>query len=63
MKDRIPVDRTGNCLGKVRFDSLVLARRVARRGKGDERRGREPYHCAFCRGWHIGRLYMRAAAK
>ncbi len=47
------------CLNKVPHGSRREARTAAR---GVERRhgGRlEPYHCAFCDGWHVGHPMTR----
>ena len=42
---------TGDCEGKVRFDSALLAAKVAQRHREDRR---QAYRCGVCGGWHLG---------
>ena len=48
--------RLAGCQGKVRFDTWREARHAAikPRQKKRTRRRREPYHCRYCDGFHIG---------
>lgn len=57
-----------SCLGKVRFDSAVLARDVATRHSPKKNKPkRDVYSCFHCGGWHIGtdrsRIGMRQNLK
>jgi hypothetical protein len=45
--------RPAMCEGKVAFESLKLARHVAKRRAHRERPG-DRYLCAHCGCWHIG---------
>jgi hypothetical protein len=42
------------CQVKVAFTTRQHAAQVCRRHSDDDRRGRVPYRCAICHGWHIG---------
>lgn len=48
--------RLCGCQGKVRFESFDLAKQAAQnRGRRKRsRKRREPYHCRYCDGFHIG---------
>lgn len=44
------------CDGKVAFDSLALAQKVAKRRRTSGKyRGQAPYRCLDCGKYHIGR--------
>jgi len=42
---------TGDCEGKVRFNSALLAAKVVQRHREDRRKA---YRCDVCGGWHLG---------
>lgn len=46
--------RAIGCEGKERFDSYTLANRVLVARNRNRRLNRSPYHCQFCKGWHLG---------
>jgi hypothetical protein len=46
--------RRKSCDGKVRHASYHDATIAARNAKGDYRAYLVPYHCAYCRQFHIG---------
>lgn len=45
-------DYAGQCAGKVKFESAVLAHRAARRARLTK--VRTAYRCPHCGRWHIG---------
>ena len=55
---------SASCEGKVTFKSYADAMR-ATDGKGSnrDRKGCSPYHCDFCRQWHLGQGKVRQDAR
>jgi len=51
--------RENTCDGKVDYKSEETATKAAdeMNAKPSTRHELEPYPCAFCKGWHIGRKY------
>ena len=51
---------SASCEGEVTFQSYADAMRATdgRRGNRDSK-GRSPYHCDFCRKWHLGQGKVR----
>lgn len=43
-----------SCVGKVPFESAVLAREVAQRSRKRHCNNVQPYKCQHCGKWHIG---------
>ena len=52
------LEALATCVGKARFTSWSLARRVVerRRRHRKDRSARNIYRCSCCGGWHIGEL-------
>lgn len=46
--------RKAGCDGNKSFPDFKTAKAVRNRSTGDEFGGRAPYHCEFCRKWHLG---------
>ncbi len=45
-----------SCSGKSAFETFDLANQIATRSRRRGRKGQrlKPYHCRFCKSWHIG---------
>lgn len=56
---------TTTCLGKVRYETAVMAdlasRGIARRRRHGERM--RSYRCPFCEGWHLTSVRKRSRAR
>lgn len=44
--------RAGSCEGKVPLTWARVVEIIGRHGNRDKRR--QPYHCRWCRAWHLG---------
>jgi hypothetical protein len=55
-----PDDRQKNCLGKLTWDTQLLAqaaRAYASWQHGDNQRTK-PYQCKYCHKWHLARQFL-----
>ncbi len=52
-----------SCNGKIRFETMGMARKVARQQSRRRESALEPYRCVICRGYHIGRKTRMPNAK
>jgi hypothetical protein len=51
----IRISKDSDCSGKHRFDSMPQAQKVAKRMRRRKKGERfKCYHCAWCKGFHIG---------
>lgn len=53
-RERWKGERVAACGSKERFFSFERARKVAKRMWRAHRTLVHPYHCRFCRCWHLG---------
>lgn len=54
MKQNITDHMLASCEGKVSFDTFKLASGVAKERRKSVNTMRRPYHCYYCRRYHIG---------
>jgi hypothetical protein len=48
------IKQAAQCIGKHRYESVTLARSIAKRSRGSEESRVSVYRCQTCNGWHIG---------
>jgi len=58
------IRQSARCTGKHRYESVTLARSIAKRSRGSEESRVSVYRCQTCNGWHIGnKLSMKFRKK
>jgi len=60
---RMAMDASFQCDGKVPFASFTAAQVVVKRTQAKERPKRSAYHCVHCQLWHIGTDPGRISSK